>query len=316
MKNKIEKISIIMSVKNGERFAAAAIESILNQSFKNFEFIIVNNDSSDNTYKILESYQNKDPRIKILTNSNNETLYEGRMTGIKVSKFDWFALMDADDECDKNRIQEQIDFINNHSSDNLGVVSTYGNYINYKSKIIANRFTGPINEKEFNKIYLNNESFSLIDPSIVVNKNIFFKVGGYLKDNIAADLDLFYKIAEKGFLIQTVNKPLYFYRVHETSYSVQNSMKQCEITHYLNYNMRQRRNGRNEISEKEFYNNFWKKFNYRIPRKILDYSKTFYKISAHNFIQKKYFYSLLNVIFAFIFSPRYTLLRLYQHLFR
>lgn len=305
-----------MSVKNGEKFLGKAIESILIQTFKNFEFIIVNNDSYDDTSKILESYQSKDTRIKIFTNSNNETLYEGRMTGIKESKFEWFALMDADDECDKDRIRQQIDFINNHSSDNLGVVSTYGNYINYESKIIANRYTGPINEKEFKKIYFDNESFSLIDPSIVVNKNIFFEVGGYLKDNIAADIDLFYKIAEKGYLIQTVNKPLYFYRVHEKSYSVQNSMKQCEITHFLNYNMRQRRNGGKEISEDQFYNHFWKKFNYRIPRKILDYSKTYYKMSAYNFIQKKYLYSLLNIIFAFIFSPKYTLKRLYQHLFR
>ena len=131
-----------------------------------------------------------------------------------------------------------------------------------------------------------NESFSIIDPSIVVNKNIFFKVGGYLNNNIAADIDLFYKIAEKGFLIQTINKPLYYYRVHETSFSVQNSMKQCEITHFLNYNMRQRRSGKKEISEDYFYSNFWNKYSYRIPRIILDYSKTYYKISAYSFIQK------------------------------
>jgi len=316
MINKIENISIIMSVKNGEKFLGKAIESILNQTFINFEFIIVNNDSNDGTSNILQSYQKKDTRIKILKNSNNESLYEGRTTGINESKFDWFALMDADDECDINRIQEQINFINNTSFENLGVVSTYGKYINYKNKIIANRFSGPTNIKAFDKMNSNNESFSIIDPSIAVNKNIFFKVGGYLNNNIAADIDLFYKIAEEGFLIQTINKPLYYYRVHETSYSVQNSMKQCEITHFLNYNMRQRRSGKKEISEDYFYNNFWNKYSYRIPRKILDYSKTYYKISAYSFIQEKYLLSLLNIILAFIYSPRYTLKRLYQHIFK
>ena len=93
-----------MSVKNGEKFLGRSIESILNQTFINFEFIIVNNDSNDGTSNILQSYQKKDTRIKILTNSNNESLYEGRATGINESKFDWFALMDADDECDINRI--------------------------------------------------------------------------------------------------------------------------------------------------------------------------------------------------------------------
>ena len=71
MINKIKNISI-MSVKNGEKFLGRAIESILNQTFINFEFIIVNNDSNDGTSKILQSYQNKDTRIKILTNLNNE----------------------------------------------------------------------------------------------------------------------------------------------------------------------------------------------------------------------------------------------------
>ena len=93
-------------------------------------------------------------------------------------------------------------------------------------------------------------------------------------------------------------------------------MKQCEITHFLNYNMRQRRSGKKEISEDYFYNNFWNKYSYRIPRKILDYSKTYYKISAYSFIQKKYLLSLLNIILAFIYSPRYTLKRLYQHIFK
>ena len=179
MINKIENISIIMSVKNGEKFLGRAIESILNQTFINFEFIIVNNDSNDGTPNILQFYQKKDTRIKILKNSNNESLYEGRTTGINESKFDWFALMDADDECDINRIQEQVNFINNTSFENLGVVSTYGKYINYKNKIIANRFSGPTNIKAFEKINSKNESFSIIDPSIVVNKNIFFKVGGF-----------------------------------------------------------------------------------------------------------------------------------------
>ena len=108
MKNKIENVSIIMSVKNGEKYLVRAIESIINQSFRSFEFIIVNNDSNDGTFEILENYKNKDSRIKILVNSNNETLYDGRTTGIKEAKFDWFALMDADDECHIDRIQKKI----------------------------------------------------------------------------------------------------------------------------------------------------------------------------------------------------------------
>ena len=305
-----------MSVKNGEKFLGKAIESILNQSFNNFEFIIVNNDSSDSTPEILSAYADKDSRIKVLKNSNNETLYAGRIKGIKETKYEWFALMDADDECHLDRIQKQIELINNTEIENLAVVSTYGKYINRNSTVIANFFSGPKNINEFNKIFLNNDSFAIIDPSSVIKKNIFLKIGGYLENNIAADLDLYYKVAEAGYLIQTIASPLYYYRIHGSSYGVQNTMKQCETTHFLNYNMRQRRSGKKEITEQQFYTNFWNKTFYRIPRKILDYSKTYYKISTHSLIEKRFFLFFLNFIIAFLFSPRYVIKKIYQQLLK
>lgn len=64
MKKKIDSLSVVMSVKNGEKFLGKAIESILNQSFNNFEFIIVNNDSSDSTPEILSAYADKILELK------------------------------------------------------------------------------------------------------------------------------------------------------------------------------------------------------------------------------------------------------------
>ena len=80
--------------------------------------------------------------------------------------------MDADDECDINRIQEQINFINNTSFKNLGVVSTYRKYINYKNKIIANRFSGPTNIKTFDKMNSKNENFSIKYQSLKSVKRV------------------------------------------------------------------------------------------------------------------------------------------------
>lgn len=316
MKKEINSISVVMTVKNGEKFLNNAIESILNQSFSHYEFVIIDNNSDDATPKILEDFRKKDSRVKILTNTNNETLYQARMKAIKETKNDWFALMDADDESHPDRLKKQIEFINSAKIDSLAVVSTYGQYINGNSKIVANKFEGPRNIDEFNKIFLDNASFALIDPSTIIKKEFFFKVGGYLENNIAADLDLYYKISEAGYLIQTVSLPLYYYRVHGGSYSVQNTMKQCEVIHFLNYNMRQRRAGKKEITEQEFYINFWNKTLYRIPRKKLDYSKTYYKISAYTLIENKLFSFLLNLIIAFLFSPKYVLKRIYKHLLK
>ena len=305
-----------MSVKNGEKFLHKAIDSILNQTFKNFEFIIINNDSSDNTQEILENFIKKNSRIKTLKNFNNETLYQARIKAIKEAKYEWCALMDADDECHPQRFEKQVDFINNTEFENLAVVSTYGKYINKNSTIVANFFSGPKDINQFKNIFSNNDSFAIIDPSSIIKKDIFFKIGGYLENNIAADLDLYYKIAEAGYLIQTIASPLYCYRIHGGGYGVKNSMKQCKVTHLLNYNMRLRRSGKEEITEQQFNTNFWNKASYRIPRKILDYSKTYYKISTRSFIEKKIFTFFLNIILAFLFSPRYVLKKIYQQLFK
>ena len=316
MRKKIEALSVIMSVKNGEKFLHKAIENIINQTFTNFEFIIINNDSIDNTSEILENFIRKDSRIKILKNFNNETLYQARIKAIKEAKYEWFALMDADDECHPQRFKNQVNYINNSEFENLAVVSTYGNYIDKNSKVVANYFSGPKDINQFKNIFLNNDSFAIIDPTAIIKKDAFFKVGGYREDCIAADLDFYFKIAEAGYLIQTISIPLFYYRIHGDAYGVQNTMKQCKATHFLNYNMRLRRGGKEEITEQQFNTNFWNKASYRIPRKILDYSKTYYKISTHSFIEKKIFTFFLNIILAFLFSPRYVLKKIYQQLFK
>ena len=302
-----------MSVKNGEKYVAKAAESILNQTFKNFEFIIVNNDSNDHTPEILSTFERKDSRVKIIKNSNNEKPSEGRMRGIKETKYDWFALMDADDESHPDRFQQQIEFINKSEMDNLAILSTYGKYINKNSKIIANKFTGPTNLKDFKDIYYAKEdNFAIIDPSTIIKKSAFLKVGGYLNETFAYDIDLYFKIAEEGYLIQTIKSPLYFYRVHPGSYSVTHAMKQREVTHFVNYNMRQRRNGNDEITKKQFYKDFWSKSLYRIPRKVFDYAMTCYKIAGFSLIEKKILSFFVYFTIAFVISPRYVLTRIYQ----
>lgn len=304
-------ISVIMSVKNGEKYLTRAAKSILNQTFKNFEFIIVNNDSIDDTQLILENLAKEDSRIKIINNSNNENPSQGRMTGIKNAKYEWIALMDADDECHPERLEKQVNFIVNTEIKNLGVISTYGKYINSQNKVIANFYSGPINIKEFKNLHLNNDGYGILDPSSIIKKDVFLNVGGYLNQTFAYDLDLYYKIAESGYVIQSINLPLYFYRVHAGSYSVKHSMKQREVTHFINFNMRQRRNGKKEISDEEFNKKFWKRLYYRFPRQIHDLAMTNYKISGYSFMEKKIIRFLFFLVLSFMLSPRYVFKKLF-----
>jgi len=105
-------ISVIMSVLNGEKYLREAIESVLKQTYRNFEFIIINDGSTDNTENIVKSY--KDSRIAYIKNPSNLGLSKSYNVGIKVALGQFIARMDADDICVSNRFARQLSFLENH----------------------------------------------------------------------------------------------------------------------------------------------------------------------------------------------------------
>ncbi|MDD4353774.1 MAG: glycosyltransferase family A protein, partial [Candidatus Nanoarchaeia archaeon] len=109
MKN--HRISVIMSAYNTERYIAEAIESILNQTFKDFEFIIIDDGSTDDSLKIIKRYVKKDRRIKLIHNKKNIGLTKSLNKGLKIAKGQYIARMDADDISLPQRFQIQYDFL-------------------------------------------------------------------------------------------------------------------------------------------------------------------------------------------------------------
>lgn len=113
------KVSVVMSVYNGEKYLAEAIESILNQTFRDFEFIIIDDASVDNSYKILEEYKKKDERIILLKNEKNLGLTKSLNIGIKKAQGEYIARMDADDISLPKRFEKQVDFLNKNKEISL-----------------------------------------------------------------------------------------------------------------------------------------------------------------------------------------------------
>ncbi len=111
------KISVLITVYNGERFLAEAIESVLNQTFQNFELIIVNDGSTDLTEEIIKKYMNKDKRIIYLKNKMNkgyDNLHNIINLGLEKAQGKYIAKLDADDVCYKERLEIQYDYLEKH----------------------------------------------------------------------------------------------------------------------------------------------------------------------------------------------------------
>ena len=106
------KITVLMPVYNGEKYLKEAIDSILSQSFKDFELLIINDGSTDNTENLLKSYN--DFRIRIIDNKTNKGLIYSLNLGIKESKGEFIARMDADDISYPDRLKIQYEFMKNN----------------------------------------------------------------------------------------------------------------------------------------------------------------------------------------------------------
>ena len=106
------KVTVLMPVYNAEKYVGEAIESILNQTFRDFEFLIINDGSTDNSLGIIESY--KDLRIKLVNNEKNLGLSHTLNKGIELSEGEYIARMDADDVSLPGRLEKQVEFMDSH----------------------------------------------------------------------------------------------------------------------------------------------------------------------------------------------------------
>lgn len=184
------KISVLMPAYNTEKYIAEAIESILNQTFKDFEFIIIDDCSIDRTWEIIQEYASKDDRIVALRNKKNLKLSGTLNKGIKIARGDYIARMDADDISFPNRLEKQLDFMEKHPE--IGISGATMEIINEASSIIGKR-KYHLTDSEIRKHIFKYSPFS--HPLVIIRRSVLQKVGYYdPKYNPAEDYELYFRI--------------------------------------------------------------------------------------------------------------------------
>ena len=216
----MSKISIVMSVYNGADYLRESIDSILDQTHSDFEFIIVNDGSTDNTQNIIELYN--DNRIKLF-NISNVGLPSALNLGISHAKSNIIARMDADDVAHKTRLEKQLNYLEDHEEcillgTNARVIDENGIFI-YKENVITN---WDVIKQKFPRS-------SFIHPSVMFKKEVFDMVGGYSTFmKRAQDAVLFSKMKEYGSMTN-LSETLLDYRITTSSLSVRNKSDKCFI---------------------------------------------------------------------------------------
>lgn len=209
------KISVIMPVYKGEKFIRQAMDSILAQTFKEFELLIINDGNKDRSKEIIESYN--DPRIRLIHNENPIGLSPSRNLGFTEAKAEYIALLDSDDIAYKERLQKQFDFMEKHPD--FGLLSSWVKVIDEKGRStgsIRKSYTPP--EQIPSKLLFINE---IAQSSVFLRKSCLPQKR-YRSEFLNEDYDLWVRIAARA-KIACLPKILTKYRTHKKSMSSNNS---------------------------------------------------------------------------------------------
>lgn len=221
-------ISVVMSVYNGEKYIEDTIESILNQTFENFEFIIINDCSTDSSLEILEAFRERDTRVVIINNDINLKLPASLNKGIAKARGRYIARMDADDIALPNRFavqlqaiesEPEIDFLGSrvqcfYDEENDG--EAYAN-ISSMEELHFNFIAASLDLKDTQEL-ITKESYKTtrICHSTLFGKTSAFKKLKYNEEVFAEDWDLYNRAINRGYSISKVPDILVKYRIVNT----------------------------------------------------------------------------------------------------
>jgi len=221
-------ISVVMSVYNDEKFLAEAIESILRQSYRNFEFIIVNDGSTDGSASIISKFQKIDKRIVFIDRKENKGLPYSLNESIFLAKGGYVARMDSDDIAVEDRFERQINFLERRSDvDILGgqeaLIDSEGLFLKSSKKPLL-----------FNHIKKSAEFVCPVNhPTYMVRRNVYLMLGCYRTSFVyAQDYDFILRAIDYGFVIENMPDKLLYYRSFKGMHSIFKRQRQLYLARY------------------------------------------------------------------------------------
>lgn len=204
------KISVIMSVYNGEEYLSEAIDSVLAQSFSDFELIIINDCSTDSTGEILARYASSDARVKVHTNEVNLRLPSSLNKAISLSEGKYIARMDADDICLPHRLEKQYAFMES----NPDVALSSCRFMTLKNGVISSGGCGGKTDHESIKALLLVAN-PILHPGIIAKADVIRELGYDKSFTCTEDMELWSRFVMENHKVEILSEYLMIYRLHD-----------------------------------------------------------------------------------------------------
>jgi len=233
-------VSVVMAVYNGERYVGEAIESVLRQTHRDFEFIVVDDHSTDGTREIVERYARDDGRIRLITNLTNVDQPASLNRGLAAARHEWVALLDADDACMPHRLETQLRALRREPS--VRVLGSYAVTVDEHGNRRGIKPVGPKSVDEFKEARAAGLIF-IVHPSAIMHRETILGLGGYdPRFGAAADAELWSRVADEHPVI-ALDEPLVYYRIHQNSMSVIRHFEQQLMLRWIRARQEARRRG-------------------------------------------------------------------------
>ena len=304
-------VSVIMSVWNGMPYVAETIDSIVNQTFADWEFIINDNASSDGTGAYLLQRAKTEPRIKVILSPENLGCAGGFNRSLAEARGRWVAIIDADDRALLRRLERQLEFVSRFPD--IKVTSSLYYYIDRHGRRVARTYHELTTPEVYRDYMARNEAIGILNPGAFIDRETMVELGGYRQAFFPAeDADLWSRISERGMILVQAEY-LMEYRVHAGSSIVQSFMASRMKYEWSRACAAARRGGRAEPSWDEFL----AAWNARPLLTRLDSwrkttAKRMYRQAAFDWLSRKPVVALSRAAFGGLLQPSYVFERLWH----
>ncbi len=219
MKNVDKKplVSVIMPIYNGSKYMMDAIDSILNQTYKQFEFIIVNDNSTDSTLEILKDYKKRYPQIRIISLDFRHGPFGAINLAMKYAKGEFIAPMDSDDISHPKRLEKEVQFLLENKD--VIVVGTHARIINGEGNVVGKKTFATNHDDIYRQFF---EVHPIVHPSSMIRRSLLPKQNAiyYNKFGINDDYFTFFNFLTYG-KFANIDEFLFDYRIHLKNNSLQ-----------------------------------------------------------------------------------------------
>jgi len=299
------RVSVLMTAYNAERFLPAAVESVLRQTHRDFEFVVVDDGSTDGTPAILRRYAERDSRLRVITHPNmgmGRSLNEA----LDTLETEWVARLDADDEMLPDRLERQLAFVAPRPE--LSVAATLVNYINARGLSVGWSFSRLVTPRAVAETLRAGDLIHVHHSSVVARVESLRAAGGFRPQFWPADdVDLWNRMAERGHGVLVQPEYLTNYRVHGDSACVASARRAARKLEWVQACARSRRTGYPEPTWGQFLDEAGERSLFgRLNQTRREVGRANYKAATVHFADRRYLCCAGHLAAAGALEPAYV----------